>query len=361
MPKQAGKNQGGKRRVSVKRKAKVRDGFRAIPYRRVERETVEWFWDRLVPYGMLTLLVGDPGLGKSLLTVSLAATASQNGTSSILLSAEDHKGATIRPRLEAAKADLDLVHHVEVRRDGIEDGVLLPDDGERLGQLIGKTKARFLVVDPFTAHLPDKINSWNDQSVRAALAPLQRAAEKHGCAVIVVAHLNKSAGQDPLHRTGGSIGIPAAVRSALLLARNPDDPEGDRGGQRVLAHIKCNVAPQSVSRICTVQAAQLPGADQVEAAYLEVGGTSEVTGRELLDSDREGQGQRQDAEQFLKEELAGGSCSTEGLRDAARRAGHSWRTVERAKKAIGAEARRVGGKGGKGKRGGGKGHWEWKL
>jgi len=143
------------------------NGMRAVSYKKVKRETVEWFWDGLIPYGMLTLVVGDPGLGKSLLTVHLAAKASREGVSSILLSAEDHKGATIRPRLEAAKADLRLVHHIEVRRDGVEDGVFLPDDGDRLDRIIGKTKARLVVVDPLTAHLPQNINSWHDQSVPA--------------------------------------------------------------------------------------------------------------------------------------------------------------------------------------------------
>jgi len=337
------------------------DGIWAISYSEVKRETVEWFWDGLVPHGMLTLLVGDPGLGKSLLTVYLAAMASNKGISSILLSAEDHKGATIRPRLEAAGADLGLVHHIEVRRDGMEDGLSLPDDGATLDQIIGKTKTRLVVVDPLTAHLPESINSWHDQSVRRALAPLHRAAEKHGCAVVVVAHLNKGSGQDPLYRTGGSIGLPAAVRSALLLARDPNDPEAERGSRRVLAHIKCNVAPQSASRACEIKAATLSGKGKPEAPYLKINGTSSVSGRELLDADREGQSQSSDAEEFLREELARGQRTAEEIKAAAKRAGHSWRTVQRAKRNLQVTAKRIGGKGRQGKSGGGKGHWVWKL
>jgi hypothetical protein len=338
------------------------DGVRAIPYSRIKQEKVRWFWEGLIPYGMLTLLAGDPGLGKSLLTVHLAGEASREGVSSILLSAEDHKGATIRPRLEAAKARLKLVNHIEVRRDGMEDGLRLPDDGGKLDKLIAETKARLVIVDPLTAHLPETINSWSDQSVRRAMAPLHRSAEKHGCAVIVVVHLNKGSGQDPLHRTGGSIGIPAAVRSALLMARDPNDPEGERGRQRVLAHIKCNVAPQAPSRACEVASVAVgPDDEPVEAPVLEMKGVSAVSGRELLDVDREGQSQRHDAEQFLTEELADGSRATEELKAAAKSAGHSWRTVERAKRKLGVKATRVGGKGGRGKSGGGKGHWEWAL
>ena len=335
--------------------------IRVIPYKKVRRETVEWFWDGLIPYGMLTLLVGDPGLGKSLLTVYLAAKASRQGVNSILLSAEDHKGATIRPRLEAADADLGLVHHVEVRRDGMEEGLLLPDDAAKLDQIIGKTKTRLVVVDPLTAHLPENINSWHDQSVRRALAPLHRSAEKRGCAVVVVAHLNKGGGQDPLYRTGGSIGLPAAVRSALLLARDPTDPEGERGSRRVLAHIKCNVAPQSSSRACEIKAAALSGKKGIKAPLLEIKGLSSVDGRELLNADQGETSQRHSAEEFLRVELAGGPRPTAELQTAAKDAGHSWRTVERAKDKLGVKARRVGGKGRRGKSGGGKGHWQWKL
>lgn len=338
------------------------DGARAIPYSKVKRERVDWFWDGLIPYGMLTLLAGDPGLGKSLLTVHLAGKASRAGVSSILLSAEDHKGATIRPRLEAAKARLTRVHHVEVRRDGLEDGLWLPDDGDELDELIARTGSKLVIVDPLTAHLDENINSWSDQSVRRAMEPLRRSAEKHGCAVMIVAHLNKGAGHDPLHRTGGSIGIPATVRSALLLARDPGDPDGERGRQRILAHIKCNVGPTSPSQACEVGSVAVGrGKDLIEAPLLEIVGESEVSGQELLDADRESQTQRQDAEEFLVEELADGSRTPEEIRQAAKNAGHSWRTIERAKTHLGIASTRVGGKGGKGKSGGGKGRWEWSL
>jgi AAA domain-containing protein len=349
---------GRQKRAAGKRKS---DGIRAIPYKNVKRETVEWFWGGLIPYGMLTLLVGDPGLGKSMLTVHLAAKASRDGINSILLSAEDHKGATIRPRLEAADADLELVHHIEVRREGIEEGLALPDDAAKLDQIIRRTKTRLVVVDPLTAHLPESINSWHDQSVRRALAPLHRSAEKRGCAIVVVAHLNKGGGQDPLYRTGGSIGLPAAVRSALLLARDPNDPEGERGSQRVLAHIKCNVGPQSGSQSCEIKSVTLKGRGAATAPHLEITGPSSVGGRELLNAGGEEASQRHGAEEFLRAELSAGSRPTADLQAAAKDAGHSWRTVERAKEKLGVKAKRVGGKGRKGKSGGGKGRWEWEL
>lgn len=334
--------------------------IRTVPYSEVDRETVEWFWERLIPFGMLTLLVGDPGLGKSLLTNHLAAIASRKGLDVILLSAEDHKGATIRPRLEAAGADLERVHHLEVRRHGVEDGLVLPEDGGKLERLARKVGAKLIIVDPLTAHLDGSVNSWRDQSVRAALAPLHRAAERIGSAVLVVAHLNKGAGQDPLYRTGGSIGLPAAVRSAILLARNPDDEKGELGAKRILAHIKCNVAPQSASRECEVRSKAIDP-DGPEVPFLVVLGESRVRGTELLAADREQEDRRAEAEEFLLEELADGPRKASDIKAAASRTGHHWRTVERAKKKLGVKAKRTGGKGKEGKQGGGSGYWEWSL
>ncbi|CAN5794626.1 hypothetical protein BH24ACT25_BH24ACT25_04750 [soil metagenome] len=199
------------------------DGVSSISFEDIEPEAIGWLWPGYVPLGMLTLLVGDPGLGKSLLTCELAARTSRAGGSVLLASAEDSKGATVRPRLEAADADLGRVYSISLRRDGVEEGIALPDDVAELEQLVVDRAARLVVIDPLMAHLPEAVNSWRDQSVRRALAPLHRMAEAHGCAVLVVAHLNKDRQGHALYRTGGSVGIPAAVRSALLLARDPDD------------------------------------------------------------------------------------------------------------------------------------------
>ncbi len=326
------------------------DGVRAITFASIERESVQWLWPGRVPLGMLTLLVGDPGLGKSLLTVDLSAKVSRAGGNVLLLSAEDHKGATIRPRLEATDAVLDRVHHVEVRRDGLEDGIALPDDGAELHRLATEHKAKLVIVDPLMAHLPESVNSWRDQSVRRALAPLHRLAQDLDCAVIVVAHLNKAKGGDALHRTGGSIGIPAAVRSALLLARDPEDPEPERGTQRVLAHVKCNVGAQAETLACEIETVLLD--DQAEAPRLKVVGTSSISAADLLDMPTEEmRTERDDAIEFLSAELADGPRPAKEIKDAASAANIHERTLKRAKSDLGIQSTKDGLNGG----------WRWRL
>lgn len=320
------------------------DGAYALALSQVDREEVTFLWPGRIPYGMLTLLVGDPGLGKSLLTIQIGAEVSRAGGGVLLLNAEDHAGATIRPRAEAAGADLDRLHIVGERRDGLAEGLILPDGTEALDRLVVAHDARLVVVDPLSAHLGGSVNSWRDQSVRLALAPLHRIAERRGCAVLVVAHLNKGAGVDPLYRTGGSMGIPAAVRSALLLACDPDDPDGDR---RVLAHFKSNVAELSGSLLCRVETV---GA----TATLSVVGSSEIRAGELLTAP-EGtpRTKRERAEALLCRLLRGGPLPAVQIRDAAEAAGISWRTIEAAKSNLGIQTRKQGGRFG--------GGWHWSL
>lgn len=326
------------------------EDVRLTSYGRIEPEQVEWLWAERVPLGMLTLLVGDPGLGKSLLTCHLAAEVSRSGGDVVLSSAEDHAAATVRPRLEAAEADLARVHRADVLTgEGFPRTLELPGDVDVLAARVEKVRARLLVIDPLTAHLPESVNSWRDQSIRRALAPLHLLAQEHACAVIVVAHLNKATGADPLYRTGGSIAIPAAVRSALLLARDPEDPKGDRGDRRVLAHHKCNVAPLADSLCFEVEPAG-------ETARLRATGLSEAQARDLLDAPAsERHTERDEAADFLRAELADGPQPVKAIKREAADAGIAWRTVERAKQALGVEAKRVS-SGNEGR-----GRWEWEL
>ena len=327
------------RRVSGRRNSGVIARWRlTLTLSKLTREKISWLWPGRIPLGMLSLLAGDPGLGKSLLTLYLAAKVTRAGADVLLLSAENHATATILPRAEVAGADLDRLHIVRVKRDELEDGIALPDDAPILERLVTEHKARLVVVDPLMAHLPESVNSWRDQSVRRAMAPLHRLAEEERCAVLVVAHLNKAKGADPLYRVGGSIGIPAAVRSALLLARDPEDPDGESGYQRVLAHHKCNVGEYAESLIYRVEGVSLEDGDK--APVIKQIGTSEAVASDLLNAPTdEGINERDDAKEFLRAELESGPKKAKDVKGRAERElGISPATFKRAKKALGVKS-----------------------
>jgi hypothetical protein len=333
----------------------------ATAAREIERSEVDWLDSGRVPRGMVTVLAGIGGFGKSQFTCLLAARNSRGelgeASATLIATAEDDPSTTVRPRLEAVEADLSRVHFLTIATgEGDEDGISVPDDVPQLEATVRELGATLLVIDPLVAHLPEKIDSHRDQSVRRALAPLYRLATKTGCAVLVVLHLNKSTGLAPLMRLAASVGFGNAARSVLLLDRDPDDPDGERGQRRVLAHIKCNVGPEAPSLLYRVASIVLPAegnAPMVETSRLELLGESEHDGRALLSvGDEEERSAREEAVEFLRDYLADGTWhSVSEVYKAANAIQIADRTLRRARAKLGVEAEKSAFHGG----------WQWRL
>jgi hypothetical protein len=287
----------------------------------------------------LTVLAGEPGLGKSLLSLWLASGLSRGelgGTpaASLFLTAEDSREHTVLPRLVAAGAELERVVFPPPAADGLERAIRLPNDVGYLRELIRRAGAKLVVFDPLVAYLPAKVNTWQDQSLRGALAPLAALAQEQKTAVLLIAHLNKGRDADPLRRLGGSIALGAAARSLLLLARDPDDPEGAAGPRRVLAQAKSNLGLLEPSLAFQIRTASLP--NQVTAACLEAAGSSRFSAAELLAlNEAEARSKLSEAEALLQAELENGPRPVGELRAAALELGISITTLERAKKLLG--------------------------
>ncbi len=207
-----------------------------VPANTVAPQRVAWLSPGRIPLGRLTVLDGDPGLGKSTVTLDLAARVTTGrpmpngapgvGGGVVILSAEDGVADTIRPRLDAAGAAC-----ARVRVVGVDHALLaIPGDLPELERAIADVGPVLVVVDPLSAYLGATVNSWRDQDVRRALGPLAGLTERTGAAIVVVRHLTESGGASPLYRGGGSIGIIGAARSGLLVAPEPDDD-----ARRVLA------------------------------------------------------------------------------------------------------------------------------
>lgn len=219
----------------------------------VEPEEVCWLWSGRIAIGKLTLIAGDPGLGKSFLTCDLAARVSrgrnwpdgaegvQGGV--IFISGEDDPADTIRPRLDAADADvtrIELLQAVSVQWDANEPGreksVSLKTDLQVIeGLLKDRPDCRLIIIDPLSAHIGE-IDSHKNADVRSVLSPLGELASRYGVAVVAVEHLNKRQGTSAIHRLQGSIGIVGAARAAWLVDRDPND-----GESRLFLPIKNNL------------------------------------------------------------------------------------------------------------------------
>lgn len=191
------------------------EGYRAelVSFDTIEAKWTDWVWERRIPRGMLTLLVGTEGLGKSAVTLRLAALASRGALPGdlkgdparvALVTVEDDPERTMRPRLEAAGADLSRVSHFRLSKDGQDAGLVLPRDAGRLGRTLGEADVRLVIIDPLVATLDPRLNSYKDTDVREALTPLLAAAGEHDFAVLGVLHTNKSSAPDARTKAMGS-------------------------------------------------------------------------------------------------------------------------------------------------------------
>ena len=201
--------------------------------------------------------------------------------------------------------------------------------------------ARLLVIDPLMAHLGSDTNSYRDQDVRRALAPVSEAAERYGIAVVVLRHLNKATGGSAIYRGGGSIGIIGAARVALMVGLDPDDDT-----RVVLACSKNNIArrPDSLA-FRLVSSERDPG-----TAVIRWEGTSPLTAEDLCRPVKAGTA-RDDAAEWLEAFLDGGPRPSADVFAEGAETGHSKKTLYRAKDELGIEARKQGFDGG----------WEWVL
>jgi hypothetical protein len=318
----------------------------------VQPGTVTWLWRPYIPLGKLTLLDGDPGEGKTTVLLDIAARVTtgfempdhSSGCSAagvVLLSAEDGIGDTIRPRLEAAGADLSRINAFSFEHD-----ITLPDNVDIVRAAARDVGARLVIIDPLMAYLSPKVNAHRDQDVRRALKQLSELAADLDAAVVVIRHLTKQPGANPLYRGGGSIGITGAARSVLLAAS-----DGERPGSHVLAPLKNNLAhlgPALGYCLESSDPTNLDAADRVR--WL---GVSELTAGQLLGpaaSEKE-RGEVEKAMVFLAELLEDGEMPVKELYKERDQADFSRWSFRAAKDRLGILARKDGFQG----------QWHWRL
>ncbi len=295
-------------------------------------QTLSWLWPGRLALGKLAMLDGDPGLGKSHLALDLCARLSTGRpfpddrpgpgiASAIVFNAEDGEGDTTRPRLERLGADLDRIYSVE---PDDADSFRLPTSLPALEDLLSATSARLVVLDPVVAFLDSTVCVGSDQSVRSALAPLARLADRFGCAVLLVRHLNKKTAPRSLYRGSGSIGFLGLCRSGWLVAADPDDP-----ARRVLAQVKNNLAPPQPSLLFSLEG-------EARTSCLHWHGPSPYSADQLLATKvgPPAPTPRDRARDFILEMLHDGPRTSRELWDTARARGLAERTLYRAAREL---------------------------
>jgi hypothetical protein len=215
--------------------------------------TVDWLWRGRLARGKLAIFDGDPGLGKSLVTLDLCArittgrefpdgSPGQGPGNVLIFHGEDAAEDVVNPRLDALGADRARVFHAQRLHQYGPEPLSFPGHVPLLQRVLEEVRPLLVVIDPIMAFLDRTVATGNDPSVRSVLAPLAHLAEAHNCVMILVRHLNKSAGKRSLYRGAGSMAFLAVCRSAWLFAKHPG-----KAGQTVMAQVKNNLAPPQPS------------------------------------------------------------------------------------------------------------------
>ena len=292
----------------------------------VELTPVDWLWKPYLPFGKLSVLQGNPGEGKTYFAMHLAA-ACTNGKllpnmermepfNVIYQTAEDGLGDTVKPCLIEAGADLDRVLVID------DSDVQLTLSDERIEKAIIENNAQLVIIDPIQAYLGADVDMNRANEVRPIFMRLGQVAQRTGCAILLIGHLNKAAGMQSLQRGLGSIDIAAAVRSVMFIGKLKHDPS-----MRILTHEKSSLAPPGMSLAFSLGD---------EGGFRWVG-EYDITADEMLSGiEPQRETKTQQAKDLICALLAGGKqVLSEDIDKAALERGIPGRTVRDAKRELG--------------------------
>lgn len=297
----------------------------------VQLQEIEWLWYPFIPYGKLTIIQGDPGDGKTTLVLNIAAKLSKGEgldenmqiaepINIIYQTAENGLADTVKPRLELAGADCEKIMVID------ESDKSLSMIDERLEEAIVKTGARLLILDPIQAYLGGGMYMNRANEARDMTKKLGALAEKTKCAIILIGHMNKAAGNKAAYRGMGSIDFFAVARSVLLVGRI----EGE-ANTRAVVQIKNNLAAFGHAK-----------AFELSESGFQWLGDYEITVDEVLGGIAPKANKMEQAKKILRElaETQNAVQSNEVF-ELAEEHGISKRTMENAKKELGIKAKKI--------------------
>lgn len=305
--------------------------LKLIKMSEVQSQEIEWLWYPFIPYGKLTIIQGDPGDGKTTLVLNIAAKLSKGEgleenmaitepINIIYQTAEDGLADTVKPRLEIAGAECERIMVID------ESDKSLSMIDERLEEAIIKTGARLLILDPIQAYLGGGMDMNRANEARDMTKKLGALAEKTKCAIILIGHMNKAAGNKAAYRGMGSIDFFAVARSVLLVGR----VEGE-ASIRAVVQIKNNLAAFGHAK-----------AFELSESGFQWHGDYEITVDEVLGGIAPKANKFEQAKQLLRElaETQNAIQSNEVF-ELANEHGISKRTMENAKKELGIRAKKI--------------------
>ena len=299
----------------------------------VESKNVELLLYPFIPYGKVTIIQGDPGEGKTTAVLRIAALLTKGEMlpedkqerepiNVIYQTAEDGLADTVKPRLEAAGADCSRILVID---ESAENLSMLDS---RIEEALKETGAKLIILDPIQAYLGSNVDMHRANEIRPVMKHLGNIAEKYGCAIILIGHMNKASGSKSTYRGLGSIDFQATARSVLIVGRIKDDPTC-----RVIVHDKSSLAPEGPSIAFRLD----------KDNGFEWEGIIDITVDELLSGEQK-TSKLNKAKDFLKSYLADGPKAYNDIEVEAAENGIKSRTLYTAKDELGVVSKKVGAK-----------------
>lgn len=290
---------------------------------------VEYLMEPLVPIGCTSILDGNPGMGKSFL--SLALTAGVTGTGMLcdtklarkgrvlLLNDEDDPSRVLRPRLEAVGADIDRIRVIDSAFILNEEGV------DILRREIRSYDPTLVIIDPLTNFMGSGVDMYRPNEANAFMRPLHRLAKEFDIGILIARHLRKQTSDNAMHMGQGSMAFGGAVRSGMIVTPHPTQPQW-----RVLAHYKSSYAREAVSQAFEICAPSKGGAARVVWR-----GAVDMSANELVAQSSTQESVLDRAARALEDYLNGGPAKARHVMEAMKKKGIQERTLDRAKKKLG--------------------------
>jgi len=286
-----------------------------------EEREIEWLFYPYIPLGAITILGGDPGCGKSYLSVAFASIVS-NGNKFpfesedtpknepamvVMQNGEDGIEDSIKPRLTRAGANQENVGVI------VEETELLTfSDLDKIERTLEYRKPKLIIFDPVQRYMGNvNLNSLTE--VTNTLKGLSKLAQKYNCAILLIMHLNKGQNKG-IYRLNGSVGLPGIARSVLMVQDLKDTDD------KALVHVKSNLAKKGMAVIFEITDNGIIFKEQVPESSLNPSSDKEVK-----------TSQKDIAKNFIKEILKNGELESTVIRNEAHNSNIAPATLERAK------------------------------
>ncbi|WP_306141480.1 AAA family ATPase [Roseibium sp. MMSF_3412] len=294
-----------------------------------EPKKINWFWDQFIPFGMTTVVEGDPGLGKSYLLMHLSASLTTGTklptgkrirpTDVVYCTTEDSYHYTFSPRIKALGGNPDKIW-VQEKYSAMDDNGL-----QTLRSLVKRRKPGLIVLDPLFNYVPADRNAYSPNEIRAIMGELNEIGESADAAVLLIRHLTKTKRDKQIYQGAGGIDVIGFARSAMRIEKHPDNPD-----LRLMVHLKWNLTTQSKSWVYEV--VKRDGEDLPVIVWR---GQCDISIDDLgRDDNGEGPPPRRTAFEFLRAELANGPMPAKYLLEKAENEGIKKRTLDRAKSKL---------------------------